>query len=278
MSRLVVVVENTSLHPDLVVEHGLSLWVELDAGPILLDTGAGRALMENLQVLKLNPLDLKGVVLSHGHYDHTGGLAGLLEARRAAGLATPVWCHADVFAPHLAQRPGKLEYIGPPLKDRAAYEKLGAEFHFVQDRAEPWPGVTLLGPIPRRNDFEGPAPNLVIQQDGDLAPDPLRDDLALVLEGDRGLCLLTGCAHSGVINLLTACRDQLGREPVLLAGGTHLGPAPAAQRERALEELARRENLTVAAGHCTGESVLREMARRLGRRLVELRGGLELRL
>jgi 7,8-dihydropterin-6-yl-methyl-4-(beta-D-ribofuranosyl)aminobenzene 5'-phosphate synthase len=272
MSRLTVVAENSvGFTSRLLGEHGLSIWVEHQGANILYDTGMGQALLPNLRALELDPAALDGVVVSHGHYDHIGGLEGLLAAREEP-LA--VWCHPQVFACHLARhQPGEpAREVGPPLS-RGAYEALGARFHFIQEPAKPWPGFTLLAPIPRRTGFEGPMPSLLTLQGGELAPDPFTDDLALLIDAPGGPVCLTGCAHAGVVNVLLAAEEAAGAPVALLAGGTHLGPAPQEQQEAALAELAARPGLRVAAGHCTGLEMAGRLQAALGPRFSHLSAG-----
>jgi 7,8-dihydropterin-6-yl-methyl-4-(beta-D-ribofuranosyl)aminobenzene 5'-phosphate synthase len=109
-------------------------------------------------------------------------------------------------------------------------------------------------------------------------PDPFIDDLAMTVETENGLNVITGCAHSGVINVLLAVENGLNRKVDLLIGGTHLGPAPKPQQDKALAELETREGLKVAAGHCTGEDIQKKMANMLGDRFLGLSGGMVLSL
>lgn len=263
MSRVTVVVDNLVTHVSpLFGEHGLSMWLEHGGVNILYDTGMGRALLPNLEALGLDPNLLDAVVLSHGHYDHTGGLEALLGARREP---LPVYCHLAVFAPHLADHLGQRREVGPPLT-RMAYETLGARFNFVERWAGPWPGITLLAEIPRVTAYEVPAPNLITVCDGQISPDPFHDDLSILIKGESRNAVLTGCAHSGVINVLRDAEEKAGAPVELLVGGTHLGPAPAAQQDAALAELASRENLQVVAGHCTGPAMAGRMQQLLGSR------------
>ncbi len=277
MTKVTIVVENTAARPGLVVEHGLSVWLSHGETTVLYDTGAGRALLPNLAALGLDPGRIDAIVLSHGHYDHTGGLAGLIALRTASGLRTEVWCHRDLFGPHLKQTRDRLGDIGPPRGSVESYQALGGEFCFIDEPTTPWPGITLLAPVPRRTDFEGPAPGLVTtDSQGEVQPDPFLDDLTILVEADSGPVALTGCAHAGVINIVRAAEERLGRPLSILIGGTHLGPAPAAQRERALEELAAHESLELAVGHCTGQAVIRELVELMGERVTPIRGGMTL--
>ncbi len=278
MSRLLVVVDDQAGRPGLLAEHGLAFWLEHRGCRLLYDTGSGKALLPNMAALGLDPLQLDGVVLSHGHYDHLGGLPGLLAFRQREGQGTEVWCHRGVFAPHWSQRKEGLKDVGAPLGRAQAYQEMGARFHYVSGSAEPWPGVLLLAPIARRSAFERSAPNLVVPGPKGMVSDPLEDDLALLLEGKSGPVVISGCAHAGIINVLAAAAEAAGRPAALFAGGTHLGPSPKAQQDRTVAELARRPGLTVAAGHCTGPEVSKRLAGALPGRFVALTCGVELDL
>lgn len=276
MSRLIVVVDNTVGVTSLLGEHGVSMWLEHQGLNLLYDTGAGFALLPNLEALGLDPNDLDGLVLSHGHHDHTGGLAGLLNARSEP---LDIWCHPSVFGSHLVRHEGMpAREIGPPLGGQEQYEAAGARFHFIEENANPWEGITLLASIERATDFEGPAPGLMALIDGELAPDPFPDDLAMLVHGDAGPAVLTGCAHAGVINVLLAAEAVAAGPLQAVIGGTHLGPAPVAQQSRALEELLDRPELHVVSGHCTGAAMNALLARTLGERFIPLQAGLVLEL
>ncbi len=267
MSRLTVVVENlvADVSP-LLAEHGLSIWIEHNGTHILYDTGSGLALLPNLASLDYEPELLDALVLSHGHYDHMGGLESLLRVRNEPLL---IYCHPDVFSTHLANDDGELSNVGSP-KSQKEYEALGARFVFVHRKETPWPGITLLTDIPRVTTFEQAIPGLVSMQDGEIILDPFHDDLAVVIEGEQGLAVVTGCAHAGVVNVLKDSENNLGQRADVLIGGTHLGPASPQQQDAALEELASRSDLDVAAGHCTGPVIASRMQMLLGERFIHM--------
>lgn len=275
MTRVIVVVDNRPGSAGLIHEWGLSLWIEHQGHTLLMDTGAGQALMPNLKALGLDPNLIEAVILSHGHFDHSGGLAELLKTIGPR----PVWCHPAVFEVHLKREDdGSYTDIGLPLGGRAAYEAIGADFHLLTEHVEPWPGVHLIAPVPRITAFEGPAPTLYTQLGPTHLPDAMEDDLLLVLETPGGLVAITGCAHSGVVNLLLAVQDLLGHSPAWLLGGLHLDMANEIQRKGVLDHLGLLRELRMATGHCTGENSSRALDEMMETRHVNLHTGLSLEL
>jgi 7,8-dihydropterin-6-yl-methyl-4-(beta-D-ribofuranosyl)aminobenzene 5'-phosphate synthase len=264
MSFITVLVDNTAQNPDLYqAEHGLSYWIEYEGHNILFDTGAGDALMPNMKTLGLDPLKIDAVVISHGHYDHIGGLAQILMARSAANRSTPVFISPNAFITHLSKKTAGMEDVGAPLESHA-YIKMGAEFQFVEGQMRIFPGCMAICPIPRLTSFESPAPGLYTQLGGKFKADDMPDDLALVMRGAKGVSVVSGCAHSGVINLLRAAKKITGREPAYFVGGTHLEKVDEEQRIETLAELTRWSNLIIASGHCTGFDVAVRLAQALG--------------
>lgn len=254
--RLTILCENTVGVPNGVTgEWGLSILLEVPGITVLLDTGAGGALVPNAWTLghSLNKVDQ--VVLSHGHYDHTGGLRAFLEQRERP---TPVYAHPGVFAERFSLADGRMRPIGLPF-ERGALESAGAEFRLVTEPLELIPGFCLSGEVPRR--FETGDPRLVIKEGEGVRPDPFPDDLSVYVVTDCGLVVILGCAHSGVENIVEYGREVTGINRVAaVIGGTHLGPAAPAERDRALAYLHSLDLDLLSANHCTGLPVLAAMA------------------
>jgi 7,8-dihydropterin-6-yl-methyl-4-(beta-D-ribofuranosyl)aminobenzene 5'-phosphate synthase len=247
--RVVTLCENSAgLRREVLAEHGFSAYVEFGDYKLIFDAGQTTTCVHNASVLKI---DLEGVpiALSHGHYDHTGGLVSLL--KKTGPVA--VYAHPDVFASRYSRRGGALRQIGIPFK-KEDLEKMGAEFEFSRKAREIHPGLWLTGEVPRLTEFETASENLVVISDeGEITVDPLLDDQALILVLERGLFVLLGCAHSGMINTLEHAKRVTGVDTVLgVAGGAHLGFGGEEKLPKTIEALRGLDLEILAPSHCTG--------------------------
>jgi len=247
--RMVTLCENSAgLRREVLAEHGFSAYVEFDGTRLIFDAGQTTTSVHNARVLGI---DLAGVpiALSHGHYDHTGGLASLLEETGPV----PVYAHPDVFDARYSRRGGVLRQNGIPF-DREALEEMGAEFNLSRNAREISPGLWLTGEVPRSTDFEGTdTDQVILSENGEIAIDPLLDDQALVLVLARGLFVLLGCAHSGMINTLIHAGRVTNVDTILgVAGGTHLGFGGEDNLSKTIEALRALDLEILAPSHCTG--------------------------
>lgn len=263
--RLTILCENTVGVPFGVVgEHGFACFVETDHGAYLFDTGQGQGLVPNARILGKDLRQAAAVVISHGHYDHTGGLPAFLQVRGPVD----VHGHPDMFVERVWAGPGPTRFIGIPFR-RPFLEALGARFRFHTAMAEIGPGVWLSGEVPRRNAFEtGDAHMAAIRPDGTREqPDPLKDDLSLILETDKGLVVVLGCAHAGMINILDHTLRQLGRDRIhAVIGGTHLGFSGETQFAETLKAIDRFGIERLGVSHCTGPGPAARLHAHLGER------------
>jgi len=248
-TRITVLVENTAQGPRLLAEHGLAYWIEHDGRRMLLDSGQGGVLAANAYRLGVPLQEIDALILSHGHYDHTGGVADALKTSRPV----TVYAHPAAFAPKFARnKDGSARDIG---MSHAAEKAIRAPHNRLVYTDRPTPvaeGLTVTGPIPRRTDFEDTGGPFFLDE-ACTRPDPLEDDQSVFLETADGIVVLLGCAHSGIINTLRYIRPLAGNRALrAVIGGMHLGAASAERIERTIKELRRMEVQQLAPGHCTG--------------------------
>ncbi len=269
-AKITIVVDNsvpTQAAKPFLGEHGLSMLLEASGERLLFDTGQGGAVIHNLGLLGIAPPTLDAIALSHGHYDHAGGLAPVLER---TGKRLPVWLHEKAFDEKYSDSGGVRRFIGIPAR-RERLAALGADFQWVGAPREWRPGVWLSGPVPRRTPYETGdmhlrAPDVASGCD---CQDALEDDMALFCRTSRGLVVIGGCAHSGLVNMVrhgfavTGCERLHG-----WIGGTHLGPAGAAQQASTLKQLIDFAPDFVAANHCTGFSMMARLQAAFGERFT----------
>lgn len=251
--RISVVCENTVGRPiPACGEHGFACLLEGPFGAWLFDTGSGSTLLHNLSVLDLDADAIEGIVLSHGHYDHCGGLLPLLQKIGPR----PVHGHPDVFRERFWQGQHEERNISMP-HSREQLESAGASFCLSNEITELAPGLYFSGNVQRSNLLEKGDPHLVCRN-SDTSPwyeDDFPDDAALAVQTSKGLIILLGCAHSGLINTVEHFRKQLNDNRIhAIVGGTHLGPASDEQFEATVAYLLQLDFDRLGVSHCTGQS------------------------
>ncbi len=273
VTTVTIVVDNRA-GDGLAVEHGLSLWIEAGDRNILFDTGQGGALDGNARLLGINLAETGMLVLSHGHYDHTGGVAAILQQAHQVHL----YCHAGVVQPRYALQDGTARPVQMPGHSRAAVNAMyGDRLHWIHDPVMLSDRVGLTGPIPRETDYEDRGGPFYSDPEGNRI-DRIDDDLALWIRTDRGLVVCVGCAHAGVINTLRyVCR--LAEEPVIRAviGGFHLVNADHRRLSRTVDDLRLLDPEMIVPCHCTGEEAMALLGQELGQRVVPGAAGMVFR-
>jgi 7,8-dihydropterin-6-yl-methyl-4-(beta-D-ribofuranosyl)aminobenzene 5'-phosphate synthase len=254
--ELKITILSTMLADDGIGEWGFAALVEADGRKILFDTGARpNTVLENARELKINLADVQDVILSHFHDDHT---TGLMTLRREFAKANP----AALSRVHIAkgiflERRGRQS--NPMIAMRKEYEDTGGLF-IVHDRAEElFPGIWLTGPVPRAYPEKNYPPGTEVKIADAWVEDNVPDDQSLVFNTSRGLVLLSGCGHSGIINTLQYARSLVRPAPVEAAiGGFHLFAASDQTLAWTAGKLKEYHTARILGAHCTGiESVYR---------------------
>jgi 7,8-dihydropterin-6-yl-methyl-4-(beta-D-ribofuranosyl)aminobenzene 5'-phosphate synthase len=245
----------------VLAEHGFSVHIRLGAlGPqILLDAGFSQvALPHNLSRLGIHPGAVDQVVISHGHPDHTGALEIFL---RLAWKRTPVVVHPDAFLERWDQlSDGSKE--GPWQQDRRTWENAGAEIVSLAEPYELAPGCLATGPVPRRTGFEKVSSSSLYRRGAEFVSDPIRDDQSIVINVQgKGLVVISGCAHAGIVNTVLYAREISGVDRLwAVVGGFHLQGAAEDVTSRTITELKALGPQLIMPCHCTGFEATRRFS------------------
>jgi len=274
--KLTVLIENTknASNPKLEPKHGLSVYVtatiDNNKVTVLMDTGpSSQKLLHNIKELNINLEKVNAVVLSHGHYDHTGGLIGALEK---IGKQVPVVGHPTVFSPKLSMMP-YLRLIGAPFRACNVESANGVPI-LANNPVKIADGITTTGEVPRTTSFEKVSGFWAVHKKS-FVDDNMLDDQSLIIDVEgKGLVVLAGCAHSGIINTIKYAKKITGTSKVYAVfGGFHLIGAKENKLQATIDELKLFDPAVVAPCHCTGKIAIKKFAEEFKDRFLSVHTG-----
>ncbi len=245
--KITTLTENIA-NPGVLAEWGLSVLVESEGSRILLDTGQGISAASNAKLLGVDLHGIDKLVISHGHYDHTGGMKDIL----ALTGQVDVVAHPDMWDAKYAVYGDFQRYIGIPF-GREELESLGARFQLSKEPVWITESIVTTGEIPMINDYEEIDFGMFVKNGESFEPDQILDDLALGIKTEVGLVVILGCGHRGIINTVHHLINVTGEQRVhCILGGTHLITAT---EERLVKTVAALRDIGVqklGVSHCTG--------------------------
>ena len=265
--KITVLMENTSASESLTAEHGLSFYIETAGHTLLLDTGASDATWANAAVLSCDPAKVDTVILSHGHYDHAGGLPGFLRLNDHARIwlrrgADGAFYHGEKY---IGIDPGIAECARLHWIDETGVTRIDSELSLFS-------GITGRRLWPSGNRV------LTERRDGAERQDEFLHEQCLVIREGKRNVLFSGCAHNGILNILARYRALYGGEPDAVLSGFHMmkkteyTPEERSDIRETARELAG-TGIRFYTGHCTGELPYLLMKETLGERLERLQCG-----
>lgn len=254
--KIVTLMENTSCREDLCFEHGLSLYLETGSHKILFDAGQTAAFADNAQTLGVDLGNVDFAVLSHGHYDHSGGLGKFLETNENA----PVYVSQWAFEPHW-ESDGR--YVGVDLSLQE-----NGRIRYVAEKTTLAEGITLFRLETAPMDTAG----LLVEENGVRLPDDFRHEQYLLLEEAGKRILISGCSHKGILNIMEAFR------PDILIGGFHFMKITEEEKLEAAAKKLLAYDTVYYTGHCTGQKQYDYLKTIMGEKLHYISTGTVLEL
>ncbi len=282
--RITVLAEDSVLYESAYLgQHGGSFLLEAvsqgDMKRILVDVGQNSdALLSNMRTMGISPSIIDATVLTHCHYDHTQGIARLL--RKIGKKDVQVIAHPSIFRLHFVTQPYPRHVGIMPGDSKEEIEKAGGSLSLTKDPFVIMPGIMTTGEVKRQTDFEEVRIGLKTIENGMVVDDLVLDDISVVANvKDKGLVIITGCSHAGIINIANQAIEVSGGNKIEgIIGGLHLVEASDTVIKRTVDELSKLNVAWISAGHCTGFKAQVELYRAFGERFLPLHTGMHFEL
>ena len=261
---------------NLIAEWGLSFLLRTKNNTILFDAGRNISAYYNAQLLGIDLNEIDKIVLSHSHSDHTGGLRYILE-RMDKRKEIEIIAHPDIWSERYARYDNeKNKYVGIPFLQEEL-KKYGAYFHLTRESIEISKEMITSGEIPVLTDFEemnsGKIRRLILK-DGKYIEDKLLDDLAIFFQSDKGLIIITGCAHRGIVNTIYHAQNLTGIKNVYaVIGGAHLFEASQERIDLTINALEKLNVKKIGLCHCTGLKAISSLITQLPDKFISVVSG-----
>ncbi|MFT3740860.1 MAG: MBL fold metallo-hydrolase [Breznakibacter sp.] len=244
-TKIITLVDNITYKQGLKAEHGLSFLLKIDSIHILFDTGQSNLFIDNATILGEDLQKITHVVISHGHYDHTGGLKAFMELNAHARI----WIHSKALDAKFSIATGQSRFIGIGTDLTGFMHR----FSFVDIPTEICDNVWLLPRIEQYTSYETLNANLLCGTAEAPVPDPFDDELVMYIRHPHGVTLVSGCAHRGIVNAVEAVKAHSGQDTFkLIIGGTHLNGAPLHRIKATSAALKGTHIESFMPNHCTG--------------------------
>lgn len=262
MIKITTLIENKKgEHLGLEEEHGLSFFIEVDNKKLIFDTGKTDAFLKNAEKLQINLNEVDTVILSHGHYDHTGGVKSLVNE---FGNSFSVYAHEDIFVKKYRVENESRQFLGSDF-DKGWLDKNKVKINIVkEDVTKISDNMYIVTNFDRNSKFEKNNPIYRVKKDNEYIIDDFHDEVSVVIETSKGLVVLLGCSHPGIVNILKTIIKRFGNNIHTIIGGTHLVGATLERIKGTIEFINEIDVKCIGVSHCTGPAAVLELEKTFG--------------
>lgn len=250
--KITTLIENNfGENEDLYIEHGLSIYIEVDGKRILFDTGQSGDFIENAKQLNIDLKNLDYVIISHGHFDHSGGLERLI---KNINPDIELYVGNGFFNRKYSLREdGDYQYNGNPFDENYLKDNNIPMNYVVEDITNLTDNLFIVTNFNREEKFENTNPNMHLKEGDNYIKDQFLDEISIGVKTPKGLVVIVGCSHVGIVNILETIKQRIGMQIYALIGGTHLVKEDDKKINMVIEYLKEEEIKVIGACHCTGK-------------------------
>eukprot|EP00831_Metopus_contortus_P079432 TRINITY_DN7901_c0_g1_i2.p2 TRINITY_DN7901_c0_g1~~TRINITY_DN7901_c0_g1_i2.p2 ORF type:complete len:302 (-),score=49.19 TRINITY_DN7901_c0_g1_i2:85-990(-) len=238
----------------LINEHGLSVYIEVDKIKILFDTGQSGDFIKNAEKLKINLNDLNYVLMSHGHYDHSGGFRKLLDSVNKSFKLIVGEGFFDKKYKYIEN--GNYKFNGNSFDDKLISENNIPIKYIDEDVYELNEKILVFSNFERKNNYEKLNKKFYIKKDEKYINDNFSDEISLGIKHEKGLIVIVGCSHVGIVNILETIIKRTGMNIYAVIGGSHLVEADEVRLNNTMNYFREKNIEMLRLSHCTGEKAV----------------------
>ena len=265
--KITTLIENNSDENNILLsEHGLSLYIEIDEMKILFDTGQSGDFIKNAEKLKIDLNNLDYVILSHGHYDHTGGFTKLVENTKNPFKL--IVGNRFFNKKYKLLESNEYKFNGNSFDEKFINMNNISTKYINQDSFNITEDVILFSNFERNTDFEVLNKKFYIKQNDEYIPDDFSDEIVLAIKQQKGLVVILGCSHVGIINILKTIMKRTGMIIYGIVGGSHLIEADELRLSNTIKYFKENNISILRLSHCTGENAIRKLQYEFGNKFV----------
>lgn len=250
--KITTLIENNSGKDErLHTEHGLSVYIEVDGKNVLFDTGQSGKFIDNAKTLGIDLKELDYVIISHGHYDHSGGFERLMEE---INPNIKLFLGDGFFDKKYGlMESGDYQYLGNSFDEEYLKEKNIPTKFIQEDVTKVTENLMIFTNFNRKEEFENTNQTMYLRENGQYKKDMFLEEISLGLKTEDGLFVIVGCSHVGIVNILQTIRERTNMNIHGLIGGTHLVKEDDDKINKIIEYLDEENVEVLGACHCTGK-------------------------